>query len=153
MSERNRVIEGMQDWKQKEQMIAELFSISASHSKYVQKLKLDHLYELRRNLGKSLTKDERIVMRILRGEIAQMELKLFPNFLVRHIVKLLKEADVLLKHSFKKVEKEIPAWKLKIAHDAIPKEMQQVKLQQKTAIRPVLVLKKKPSQRKSLRIR
>lgn len=154
MSEqRNRVIDGMQEWKQKEQMIADLFSLSASRSRYVQKLKLDHLFELRHKLGNSLTKDERIVMRILRGEIAQMERQLYPNLLLRLIVKLARAVDELRKTSLKKEQPEIPGWKLKIAQDIVPRQKQQVKLQQKATLRPVLVQKKKQSQRKSLGIK
>lgn len=153
MSEqRNRVIEGMQEWKQKEQMIADLFSLSASRSRYVQKLKLDHLFELRHKLGNSLTKDERIVMRILRGEIAQMERQLYPNLLLRLIVKLVGAVDQLRKNSLKKEQQEIPGWKLKVVQD-VPKQKQQVKLQQKATLRPVLIQKKKQSQRKSLGIK
>ena len=85
--ERNRVLEGMQEWQTKEQNIADLFSPEATSTRYFQKLKLDQLHELSRSI-KNPTKDEKIMLRILDGEIDRLERRLYPNLLVRILVHL-----------------------------------------------------------------
>jgi len=149
--ERNRVIEGMQEWKQKEQMIADLFSPGAARSRYVQQLKLEHLRGLRKTIGTSLSKDERIVLRVLQGEIAQMERQLYPNLFVRLSVRLQKTVHNLLRN-IKKVPPQIPEWKMKVEQHFTPKQKQEVKQQQKAGMRSTLVQKKKVTQRKSMKI-
>jgi hypothetical protein len=150
--ERNRVIEGMQEWKQKEQLIADLFSPATARSNYVQQLKLEHLRELRQTLGKQLTSDEQIVLCILRAEIIQLYRHLYPNPFIRFVAQLARSTKALIKRSMYRKVAQVPEWKLKVPGGLIPQQKQTVKLQPKAAMRPMLVQKKNLSQRKGMRI-
>jgi hypothetical protein len=151
--ERNRVIEGMQEWKQKEQLIADLFSLSVTRSKYVQQLKLEHLYDLRKKHGNDLSKEERVVLRVLRGEIRDMEKRMYPSLPVRLVVKTIRAIKELMKPSMKKSLEETPAWKLKASTEIIPKQKEAAKLQQKVHLRPTLVQKKETGQQQHMKVR
>lgn len=155
--ERNRVVEGMQEWKAREQTIADLFSASAIRSRYAQQLKLDHLRELRNKLkGEDLTKDERAVLRILRGEIRSIEKGLYPSRLIRYAVRLGRMVKGMLKPGTKTSE-PFPDWKLKMPKphmdDPGNKNRATLKVQQKATMRPTIVQKTRNSQRKGLKIK
>jgi len=84
----NRIIKGMQDWKEREQNMAGLFSPDTIKSRYFQQLKLDYWADLTRSVRKDATSDERMTARILRGQTRDLERKLYPNHTVRMAMKL-----------------------------------------------------------------
>jgi len=86
--ERNRILEGMIAWKERERKIAELFSPEAIRTIDFQKEKLRFMYELRNSLGGFMTKEEQSMLRILKGEIKRLEKELYPFILMRAWVKL-----------------------------------------------------------------
>ncbi len=84
----NRIVKGMQEWKEREQNMANLFSPDTIKSRYFQLLKLDYLRGLTRSVRKDATSDERMTARILRGQTRDLERKLYPNYAVRMAMKL-----------------------------------------------------------------
>lgn len=84
----NRIIKGMQEWKEREQNMAGLFSPDTLKSRYFQQLKLDYLRDLTRSVRKDASSDERMTARILRGQTRDLERKLYPNYTVRMAMKL-----------------------------------------------------------------
>lgn len=153
MSEkRNRVIEGMQEWKAKEKNIADLFSPDAVRTRYFEKLKLDYLYELSRSI-KNPTKDEKMMLRVLEGEIDRLERRLYPNLLVRILVQLeraignmFKTPDGMNDHN-KWMEKPylstVPAYPQK-------EKKNNLEVKYKQQVQPTLLEKNRVSQKKGL---
>ena len=84
----NRIVKGMQEWKEREQNMANLFSPDTIKSRYFQQLKLDYLRGLTGSVRKDATSDERMTARILRGQTRDLERKLYPNYAVRMAMKL-----------------------------------------------------------------
>ncbi len=75
----NRIVQGMQEWMQREQNLAGLFSPSTLQTRYFQQLKLDYLRDLAGAVKKDASTDERMTLRILKGEMKEMERKLYPR--------------------------------------------------------------------------
>jgi len=86
--ERNRVLEGMQQWKESERMIADLFSPEVIRTKNIQQMKLEFMYELSQSVKGFMTKDEKIIRAVLSGEIDRLEKTLYPNLFIRLFVQL-----------------------------------------------------------------
>jgi hypothetical protein len=152
----NRVIKGMEEWKEKEQRIADLFSPSAVRSRYVQQLKLEHMHDLRSKLGSDASKDERIMLRVLGGEISAMEKRLYPSPIIRYAVRLVRTVKEVFKSFEKKGNDQQATDRIKIP-GAIDEfghlNRASVKVQQKTNLRPTLVQKKRVSIKKGLKIK
>jgi hypothetical protein len=156
--ERNRVIEEMQEWKAKEENIANLFSPETLKTSYFQQLKLDHLKEMRKSV-KNPSKEERMVLRILKGEMNLLERKLYPNRIERFFLRLVHVLKGLRNSGMKRDLTQQTNWMLKI-DTAVAKASQQNKngntlksVRQEKRERPILVQKNRISSKKSLRIK
>lgn len=144
--ERNRVIEGMQRWKEKEQQIAELFSVQATKTRYFEKLKLDHYYELARSI-RNPTRDEKMMKRILEGEIDRLAHRLYPSPLVRFIASVIR----VLKALFKPRAGAFQELNLDLIKPVDKKEQQaKLAVQKSKVARPVLLETKQTSLKKGL---
>lgn len=156
--ERNRMIEGMLEWKEKEENISNLFSPETLKTTYFQQLKLDHLYELR-NAVNHPSKEEKMVLRVLKGEMNLLERRLYPNVIERFFVRLSRDMKNLLGGGLKPDSGHHTNWMLKI-DTAVLKPAQQNKnghtissAAKQTKERPVLVQKNRLSSKNALKIK
>lgn len=153
--ERNRVLEGMEEWQAKEKNIADLFSPHATRTRYFEKLKLDQLHELSRSI-KNPTKDERIMLRILTGEIDRLERRLYPNLLHRILVQIIRGVSNLFKvRSLDANDRTL--WMMKPYLSTVPERTQKEKknnleVKYKQQVQPTLLDKKRQSPKKGLGI-
>lgn len=151
--ERNRVIEGMEEWQAKEKNIADLFSPDATRTRYFQKLKLDQLHELSRSV-KNPTKDEKMMLRILDGEIDRLERRLYPNLLHRLLVQIIRGVtDLFRRPSLDTNDRTL--WMTKPYLSTVPEQAKKEKknnleVKYKQQVQPTLLEKKRVSQKKGL---
>lgn len=80
----------MQDWMMREEKFAALFSPDTLQTRYFQRLKLDHFRDVARQLRADANKDERMTLRILRGEMKSLEKKLYPRAVTRMFMRVLR---------------------------------------------------------------
>lgn len=147
--EGNRVEQGLQAWSEKEQHIAGLFSPHALRTRYFEKLRLDHLRELRNNI-KNPTKDEKLMLRMLKGEASRLEKRLYPSRLVRISVNLFRAIGKALRPTMN-VEAEKPF--INIAPNNHQQEQKsKLEVAHKQRVQPKMVVKQRQSQNKGLRM-
>ena len=135
----NRIVQGMLEWQRKEQAMADLFSPATLQTRYFQQLKLHYFRELRRSVGRSANPEERMTAKILKGELQQLERKLYPRLMSRLIARLVQ--------TMRRKQRQEPAapgqrtdWLLKIdagLHRANGKD-QARKVDHRRAIEPIL---------------
>lgn len=87
----------MQEWMQREQNVAGLFSPSTLQTRYFQQLKLDYLRNLVSSIRKNASNDERMTLRILKGEMKDMERSLYPRPIVRLAVNAFRVIKAVVK--------------------------------------------------------
>jgi len=83
-------MQGMQDWLQREKNMSDLFSPNVIRGRNFQQAKLDYLRDMEKNIGPNATRDEKMTLKILRGERRDLERRLYPNLIVRAAVKIAK---------------------------------------------------------------
>ena len=151
----NRVIEGMEEWKAKEKNIGDLFSPQATRTRYFEKLKLDQLYKLSRSI-KNPTKDEKMMLRILDGEIDRLERRLYPNLLHRLLEQIIRGvSDVFRRPGLDSNDRTL--WMSKPYIRTVPETQQKEKksnleVKYKQQVQPALLEKKRQSPKKGLRV-
>ena len=148
----NRIVKGMQEWKEREQNMANLFSPDTIKSRYFQQLKLDYLRGLTGSVRKDATSDERMTARILRGQTRDLERKLYPNYAVRMAMKLYR---FITDKSLKQRQEPMNArtdWMMKVdtAGKKTNGEKPVIRQMQRNAIKPLE--KKRVSQNKGQRL-
>lgn len=139
---RNRVIEGMQDWLKREENMACLFSPNTLRTRYFQQIKLDYLRELQGQVLKDAAKDERMTLRILKGEMRDIERWLYKHPLERLLRRLGRTLKKLLSRGPKIVIAERTSWMMQSTNNARKSKKDDV---QEKAIRPVQAYKQKVS--------
>ncbi len=158
----NRIVKGMQEWLRREQNVAGLFSPSTLQTRYFQQLKMDYLRDLARSVRKDASKDERMTVRILKGEMKEMEKKLYPRLVVRFAVGLFRLIKAVVKPTLAESTLQPTAWMLKIDKDAVKKGKEQEakrdepgpgKVLQHRKEQAPLLEKKRVNQRKGLRLK
>lgn len=152
MELRNRVVEGMQEWLQREDNISRLFSPATLRTRYFQELKLDYLRDLQRQVRPDASKDERMTLRILKGERKLLEKALYPNTLVR-IGQSLYRA---IRHSLEKRKgvgiSEKTVWMMEVVHNDKKKVDRVTPIRQQRNAKHEMVVKKRTSQDKGLKM-
>ncbi len=160
-SVRNRVIEGMEGWLQREKNMGQLFSPNTLRSKHFQKLKLDYLRELNRTLRKDASRDERMTLRILRGEMKDMEKWLYRHPLERLLRRIGRAIKNLLTPRPKIIIAEKTNWMMKVSHSNVRKPQKDIskentirpeQVYKQKNQKPELLEKKRVSQKKGLRM-
>lgn len=101
--EKNRVAEGMQEWRGREKNITSIFSEATAQSRHFKKVKLDYLRDLHRDTRKDASKDEKMALRILKGEIKNMEKDLYP----RRWERLLRKAFHSVKNAVRSADTKV----------------------------------------------
>lgn len=148
----NRIVKGMQEWKEREQNMANLFSPGTIKSRYFQQLKLDYLRDLIRSVRKDATGEERMTARVLRGETRDLQRRLYPNKVIRMAMKFYHFiADRSLKLKQEPVEQRTD-WMMKIdsGNKKTNGEKPVIRQMQRNPIKPLE--KKRISQNKGPRL-
>lgn len=158
---RNRVVEGMEGWLKREHNMAQLFSPHTLRTRHFQKLKLDYLRELNRTLRKDASRDERMTLRILRGEMKDMERWLYQHPLERLLRRIGRAIKNLLSPRPKVIIAERTNWMMKVSHSNVEKPQKTIskentlrpeQIYKQKNQKPELLEKKRVSQKKGLRM-
>ena len=157
----NRVIKGMEDWLQREKNMAQLFSPNTLRSKYFQQLKVNYFRDLYKQIRKEATRDERMTLHILKGEMKGIEKWLYPHPLERLLRRMGRAIKDLLTPRPKIMIAERTNWMMKVSQGNGRKEQQEVAKDNKLRPehvykqkiqKPELLEKKRVSARKGLKI-
>lgn len=138
---RNRVIEGMEDWLQREKNMARLFSPNTLQSRYFQQLKVDYLRDMHKQIRKGATRDERMTLHMLKGEMKDIEKWLYWHPLERLLRRMGRAIKDLLAPRPKTVIAERTNWMMKVNSSTGRKEQKDVATD--TKLRPEQVYKQK----------
>jgi hypothetical protein len=150
----NRVVEGMQDWMQRERNIEGLFSPSTLNTRYFLHLKLDYFRDLRQSIRNDANKEERMTMRILKGEMKQLEKRLHPSGMVRIVMHIARVIRSAIQRTDKPVMSQQTEWMMKIEKPDRNKDQSLKKAVaqpvEKQRLKPSLVQKTRVSSGKGL---
>ncbi len=158
---RNRVVEGMEGWLKREHNMAQLFSPHTIRTRHFQKLKLDYLRELNRTFRKDASRDERMTLRILRGEMKNMERWLYRHPIERLIRNIARMVNDLLFPRPKLLVVEQTSWMMKVSHSNVRNRQKDAskentlrpeQVYKQMNQKPELLEKKRVSQKKGLRM-
>lgn len=151
----NRAIAGMEEWLQREQNIARLFSPATLQTKYFQELKLDYLHELYNKIHPDATKDERITLRILKGEMSALEKRLYSSAIVRLFKQIGRELKEIFRERAKPDFGQRTSWMLKVDTGVLRPAQQNknVNTMKQARQQPVLVQKNRVALKKGLKIK
>lgn len=103
--------EALENWKNKEQNLARLFSEKSLQSRYFLKSKLKHFRELNDQYGRQKEMKGDIGLKVLRGEIKEMERRLYPRMTERLLRKIIANVksyfgpDRLLEHEITRINR------------------------------------------------
>jgi len=151
----------MEDWLKRENNMAQLFSPHTLRTRHFQKLKLDYLRELNRTLRKDASREERMTLRILRGEMKNMERWLYRHPLERLIRNIARLVNDLLFPRPKMLVVEQTSWMMKVNHSSARKVQQHEakdntlrpeQVYKQKVQKPELLEKKRVSPKKGLRM-
>lgn len=152
MDQRNRVVDGMTEWLQREENISSMFSPATLGTRYFKELKLDYLRDLHRQIRQDASKDERMTLRILKGERKQLERSLYPNRLVR----LAQSLYSSIRHSLEKRKgieiSQKTGWMMQIVPKDEKKAIRPTQEKAPRYVKPEMVVKKRTSQDKGLKL-
>lgn len=152
MEQRNRVVDGMQEWLQREENISRLFSPATLGTRYFKELKLDYLRDLHRQLRQDASKDERMTLRILKGERKMLEKSLYPNRLIR----LAKSIYKTVRQSFQQHKRADISQNTRWMMQVVPKESKKTDRESQVkaprTVKHEMVVKKRTSQDKGLKL-
>lgn len=98
----NRIVAGMEEWKQKEAQMKKSFGEDVSGKRHFDREKLRYYEKL--SEIKPVNSDEKFARRILKGEIKTLEKKAYPNRWVR----LLRNTGKALSNGIKNLYRKIP---------------------------------------------
>jgi len=79
----NRVEERLHDWVKREERFKELFGPNVTQLRHFDETKLMYLRDMSRELGPVASKDEKLALNIVKGEIRRLERKLTPSLIGR----------------------------------------------------------------------
>lgn len=82
------IVAGINRWLENERNLKELFGNSVVSERYFQKSKLDFFKDLYKDGKLNAGKDERLMLRVIKGEIKKLEKSLYPSATVRVIIKV-----------------------------------------------------------------
>lgn len=86
--EDNRVEAGIREWRGHMKRLSDLFGESITQHPNIKKAQLSHFREVAKRQLPDITKVEKTMLRVLRGEIKRMEKDLYPSAFVRLVRKI-----------------------------------------------------------------
>ncbi len=85
MMEENRVEVGIREWRGHSKRLSDLFGESITQHPNIKKAQLSHFRDVAKRQLPDITKEEKTMLRVLRGEIKRMEKDLYPSMFVRFV--------------------------------------------------------------------
>lgn len=83
----NRVIEGLNNWLEKENQLKAIFGNGVTKENYFLKSKMEFLKDLHKGIKVDANPNEKLLLNIIKGETKKLERAVYPRLLTRLVVK------------------------------------------------------------------
>lgn len=83
--EENRIEAGIREWRGHMKRLSDLFDESITQHPNIKRTQLSHFRDVIKRPMPNITRDEKMMMQVLKGEIKRMEKALYPSMLVRMV--------------------------------------------------------------------
>lgn len=95
--ETNRVEKGMKEWLSHEQRLQELFGPEITKQRHFEQCRHDHFRNLYRQIKQDANAEEKVMLKILSGELRRLEKVLYPSMLTRLGRSIYRNVQLLIK--------------------------------------------------------